>query len=535
MRHLLLIVVLFASCATDGTPSDLCPSGQAPDPVTGACEMAARDMARSDAMNDEQPDSRAPADMAPRRDVGADAREADAACAPTEVCGMCPDVAVPAAVAAAPLGAEAQPGRYETVNAGGFRDDYIYNAADTFKIGTRREWGGTVIFFGISNGQPGGNPTNVIDANDTGREVQVAFYDPDRRLQNCAWNASCATVASQCETSITYLGWNPVQGGNRCNNGSGVESVEANGGALTVTTLPLHWNPNWDRQDCSSVACNDASLNTRRADVRVVQRLRFVREHVVELDYVVTNLAALNHAPTAQEFPTIYTANGQSGPDLWRLFDSAGTEVVINQPANDGFMWKPFASAGGWVTMQNQTLDYGVGHYTENRLTDWQGWQLRSLPFNNFRPVFDFGIPANGTVRARSYLILGGQGTVAAEAAWLDQNLSPFGVADEPAADAVVGDTMTVRGWALDNKSVTAVEAIIDGGAPTLLAYGSARPDVCVVWPRYPGCGTGAVGYSGEVDLSRWSQCAHLLEVVATDSDGNRRVIARRRFTRGMP
>jgi len=57
-------------------------------------------------------------------------------------------------------------------------------------FGLRREWGGSIVFFGIARGYGAGlNPTNAIDANDTGREVQVAFYDPDRLMQNCAWNA----------------------------------------------------------------------------------------------------------------------------------------------------------------------------------------------------------------------------------------------------------------------------------------------------------------------------------------------------------
>ena len=182
--------------------------------------------------------------------------------------------------------------------------------------------------------------------------------------------------------------------------------------------------------------------------------------------------------------------------------------------------------------MQNQAMDYGVGLYTENRLTQWQGWQQRALPFNNFRPVFSFAIGPNATVRSRSYLILGGMSTIAAEAAWLDQNLPPFGVADEPGDDAVIADSLTVRGWALDNKAVTSVEAVIDGGTPQPLTTAVARPDVCAVWPQYPACTGGNVGYRGTLDVSGLSACAQLLEVVATDDDGNRRVIARRRFVR---
>lgn len=575
MKYFTTLLILLAACSNDTNSATECPSGQSFNPISGLCVGPASDVGGLDVNDtgvtaqDQGSDLQTP-DAAPdlvqdlTQDVGSDTQTEDAGpdvgqpvdmggtelcangrddngdgdidcldaqCAPTAGCGMCTFVAKPEDVPEAPLDGEMNPGRYETRTAGGFTDDYIYNQADSFKIGTRREWGGTIVFFGQDNGQPGTNNTNVIDANDTGREVQVAFYDPDRRMQNCAWNASCVTTPTTCENSITFLGWNPVQGGNRCNKGSGVEVVDFEDGALTISTLPLQWNPNWQRQDCSSQACNDPALNMLRSDVRVVQKLRFVREHVVELEYALYNLAAISHGETAQEFPTIYPANGQAGPDLWRLFNSTGTEVAIDQPANDGFKWKPFDSPGGWVAMLNQNLDYGVGHYTENRLTRWQGWQLRSLPFNNFRPEFPFAIPANGTIRARSYLILGGKSTVESEANWLDQNLPPFGVADLPTQDQVVnGNTLTVQGWALDNNGVSRVEALVDGGAPTVLSYGQSRPDVCAVWPMYPGCANGAVGYSGIVDVSNLTSCAHFLEVIAVDTLGNRRVIERRRF-----
>jgi hypothetical protein len=366
------------------------------------------------------------------------------------------------------------------------------------------------VFFGRDNGSPGRNNTNVIDANDTGREVQVAFYDPDRHMQNCAWNASCQTTPSSCPFSITYLGWNPVQGGNRCNNGSGYENIDMTDGVISVTTVPLFWNPNWDRQDCSSDACNDP-----------------VRSNVAELDYTVINLAAMDHAPTAQEFPTVYTANGQQGPDLWRLFDSSGTEIAIDTPGNDGFFYENFTSAGGWVTMQNQNLDYGVGMYTENRLDDWQGWQLRSLPFNNFRPLFTFGIPSLATTRARSYLLIGSLATVTAEAQWLDDHLPPFGVLDSPVQDETLSGTVNLHGWALDNKGVSSVSLIIDYGTPIPLTFGGSRPDVCLVWPSYLDCNN--VGYQGSFDTQSLTNCPHLLEINAEDTDGNQRIIARRR------
>lgn len=114
---------------------------------------------------------------------------------------------------------------------------------------------------------------------------------------------------------------------------------------------------------------------------------------------------------------------------------------------------------------------------------------------------------------------------------WLDTSLPPFGVLDSPAEDALVsGDSLSVWGWVLDNKGVVSVQAILDNQPPVELSTGSARPDVCLVFPGYPGCPD--VGYWGEIDLSNVSYCPHLLEIAAVDGDGNRRVIARRRIYR---
>ena len=41
-------------------------------------------------------------------------------------------------------------------------------------MGIRREWGGSIVFFGLTeNSEMGMNPSNAIDAHDTGREIQV--------------------------------------------------------------------------------------------------------------------------------------------------------------------------------------------------------------------------------------------------------------------------------------------------------------------------------------------------------------------------
>jgi hypothetical protein len=300
-------------------------------------------------------------------------------------------------------------------------------------------------------------------------------------------------------------------------------------GVLTATTNPLFWNPNWDRADCSTEACSDPGLRERRSDVRVTQRLKFIKRHVVEIDYTLTNLADLDHRAINQEMPTVYTANGNGGPDLWRMFNSERVEIAIDTSGNDGFFYKNFESPGGWATMQDDLLSYGVGLYSENKITSMQGWQNRSIPFNNFRPLFPFGLPPLASVRARAYLLIGSFDTIAAEAAWLDASLPPFGHLDTPAPDAVVSGHAAIEGWALDNKGVALVELVIDGTTSLPLEYGASRPDVCLAWPGYSGCND--AGFHGTLDTSTLSACQHLLEIRARDGDGNEKILSRRRVT----
>ena len=421
----------------------------------------------------------------------------------------------------------------ETTTVDGFTDDYLYDPNNYLKVGVRRDWGSSIVFYGLTNNSgSGSNNSNTIDANDTGREVQVAFYDPDRIMQGCAHDSSCATTPTTCPNSISYLGWNPVQGGNRCNNGSPVTNYNFQNDRMVHTITPLHWNPNWDFPDCTNDGCDDPNLAARASDVLVTQSLRFVRQHVLELRYTLTETAGLDHAITLQELPTVYAGAGINGPDLWKLLDASGTQIDINQPANDGFFTRSFTSSEPWVTLQNDNLDYGVGLLHENGLVNFQGWQNRDLPFNNFRSLFYFGIPANGNVNARAYLLLGAYTTIQTDAEWLQNNLPPFGSLDSPSNTSVTqGDTLEIRGWALDNRNITSITARIDDTLEIPLSLGESRPDVDTSWPGY--ANGGISGFDATINVSNLhhdAACGHTIEIIAQDSDGNIRTIARNQF-----
>ncbi len=476
------------------------------------------------------PDAEATPDARPdegRPPRGVDAATADPDAAPPDavVFPGCPQLDRPSAPLQSPLADLDHSGRFEAVRAGAFHDEYLYDADDYVKVGVRREWGASIVYYGLADAGAGMNEANVIDANDTGREVQVAFYDPDRIRQGCAHDASCGRGA-ECPGSIRYLGWNPVQGGNRCNVGSPVDQIVGDGGRLRAVVVPLQWNPDWDAVGCEANSCGGPDQG-RRGDLRVTQSVRFVRRHVLELDYTIENLSDLDHASTAQELPTLYTANGRRGPDLWRVMKPDGTQVTVDNPANDGFFNRRLETAEPWVSLQNDDLTYGVAIVYENGLRTFTAWQNRDLPFNNVRADFSFAIPARGTIRARAYLLLGGLATNRADATWLLGALAPFGSLDAP-TELPGGGAAEIRGWALDNRGVARVFARVDGEREVPLEYGGQRPDVCRVWPGYPRCAES--GYSGRAELGD-PGCPHTVEVFAVDGDGNERLVGSRLLT----
>lgn len=417
-------------------------------------------------------------------------------------------------------------GGIETKSSGGHTDVFLKSPTDYTRIGARLDWGGTVVFFGLS-ANPG---SNVIDANDTGRELQIAIYDPTRSRQPCAWNASCQSSSASCGNSITFLGWNPVQGGDECNHGAKVISQGKVGDALEVVIQPLQWNPDWEAQDCKQSACGAAGVPVQ---VEYQSRFRFLSEHVVEVETEVRSKESISHPSTVQEFPTLYVSNGKAGPDLPTLLDSAGTTITLSTPGNDGFLYGNFSSPAPWVSWQDSSKTYGVGLAMDQGVKKFQGWRGAppSAPyFHNVRAELSFGLPAGGTVRGLSYLALGAFGTVKAELDGVLKKRAPFGSLDEPAGDVKLasGSNLKVSGWALDGAEVTSVEVQLDGQTLATLPVDVARPDVCAMYPMYAGCP--APGFSGNVSLGSAAPC-QVLRLVAKDADGNSQILGERLIT----
>ncbi len=416
-----------------------------------------------------------------------------------------------------------------TASSGGHNDVFLKSPTDYIRIGARLDWGGTVVFFGLTS-----NPqSNVIDANDTGRELQIALYDPTRAMQQCAWNASCQSSPSTCGNSITFLGWDPVQGGDECGHGAPVLSYGQVGDGLQVLVQPLQWNPDWAKPDCTQSSCGAQGV-----PVQVQYRMvfRFVSEHVVEVETEVSSQESFSHPSTAQEFPTLYVSHGGSVPDLPLLLDAAGQTVGLSTPGNDGFYYDNFTSPGPWVTWQNTASNYGVGIAMDQGVRDFQGWRgdgVTAPYFHNVRARVAFGLAAGGVVRGLSYLALGGFATVQSELEKALGKRPPFGTVDSPASGTTTtytpGSPIQVAGWALDTDPVAQVDIQVDGVSVAQLPVSGNRPDVCAVYPMYAGCPN--VGFAGSVPTDGLSSCAHLLRVVARDAQGNASVLGERLIT----
>lgn len=163
----------------------------------------------------------------------------------------------------------------------------------------------------------------------------------------------------------------------------------------------------------------------------------------------------------------------------------------------------------------------------------WEGSGTGAPYFHNVRPRQAFGLDAGATVRGRAYLALGSFDTVRSLMDLVSRQRAPFGAVDAPASSSTAsGGRFHVSGWALDNTALASVTVRVDGSEVATLPRSSARPDVCAVYPNYAGC-PATVGFDGDVTLPTRDGCAHLVEVVARDAEGNSTVLGRRVVTDG--
>lgn len=103
--------------------------------------------------------------------------------------------------------------------------------------------------------------------------------------------------------------------------------------------------------------------------------------------------------------------------------------------------------------------------------------------------------------------------------------LTASGAVDAPAAEAVVGTSLHLAGWALDADGIRSVEVRIDG-RPYQARYGIARSDVAAAKPGFPN--SAAAGFEFDGDFSDLDPVRHTVSIVAINRLGRETILGTR-------
>lgn len=375
-------------------------------------------------------------------------------------------------------------------------------SSDTVRIGLETNWGGSIVEVSL-------NGTNYVNAHDTGREVQPAFYDGNAHYDSCA---GCTGT----------FGWDPVLGGDKYDQGTPtmVQTLTAN--SLYTRAQSLQWNPD-DKGGGSGLPV--------AGDVVVEQTVTPVdgRSHAFKCHYKITHLGSDLHANAQQEFPAVYTNADYNrfvyygGTTPWT--NGAVTNTQFQQLGSPGLTLYVAEHWGAHVDTQNVGLTvYVPSQYPYVGGFDFAGPAGPSGNGTNYFAPFAMLTIVPNMVFEGDYYVIAGDVTNSRQIVYeLRQGTSapdlfaPFGATDIPAAVSTVSGMTMVAGWAFDDSTVAKVEVMVDGNVDGKAIYGSARQDVADAYPHAPV----NVGYSYSLDTTKYGNGPHTLNVRVTDSAGN--------------
>lgn len=376
------------------------------------------------------------------------------------------------------------------------------SGTDVARIGLNTSWGGSIVEVSL-------NGTNFVNEHDTGREVQAAQWDGAAQSDNCA---GCTGV----------FGWNPVQAGDKWNNGSPVLTQTVAANSIYVKTQPIQWNP-----DDKGGGPNTPVVG----DTYVEQTISAVTSHAFsfKVHYKVTHFGTDQHANALQEFPAVYANLGYdqfltdtstnpwtnsvltpvtmpflptSGPTLYSsehwgaLVDANGTGLTVFVPGMSNYVGG-FAASG-------DPGPFGFGT-------------------NYFNPHTNFSFGPNSILEGDVYLVAGDV-THARQVIYdLHNNIPPVDIStpvatlDTPVSNQQLSGTFNLSGWALDDTAVAKVEVYVDGTVAGTATYGTSRPDVAQGWPNAPQ----NVGFTFSLNTATFPNGNHTIQIRATDTNGN--------------
>jgi hypothetical protein len=375
-------------------------------------------------------------------------------------------------------------------------------ATETVRIGLETAWGGSIVEVSL-------NGTNYVNRYDPGREVQPAFYDGNAQYDGCA---GCTGV----------FGWNPVLGGDRYGHGTPILATMLTPTSLYTKAQPIQWYPD-DKGGGPAVPV--------LGDMLVEQTVTPVSGHAraFKVHYKFTHLGGDQHAVTQQELPAVYVNNDYNrfvyygGAAPW----TSGVVSVTRFP----LLGQPtplFNAAEHWGAHVN-TQNVGLTVYVPSQYPYAGGFDVDGLPgptgdaTNYFAPFSIMGIGPHLVFEDDVYVIAGDYPTARQIVYDLHQGLSvpdilsPIGSTDDPVPGSTLSGTSEVRGWTFDDVNVARVEILVDGVVAGTASYGSARPDVAGTFPHAPV----NIGYSYNLDTTRYVNGPHVVTVRVTDGAGN--------------
>jgi hypothetical protein len=376
------------------------------------------------------------------------------------------------------------------------------SGTDVARIGLNMLWGGSIVEVSL-------NGTNFVNEDGTGREVQAAQWDGAAQYDNCA---GCTGV----------FGWNPVQAGDKWNNGSPVLAQTIAANSIYVKAQPLQWNP-----DDKGGGPNTPVLG----DTYVEQTISAVTSHAFsfKVHYKVTHFGADQHANAIQEFPAVYVNLGYD-QFLMDMSTNPWTNSVLT-PVTMPFLptfgptlyssehWGAFVDAGG----NGLTVFVpGTSNYTGGFAAAGD-----SGPFgfgtNYFNPHTNFSFGPNSILEGDVYLVAGDIKHARQVIYDLHNNIpvvdisTPVATLDAPTPNQQLSGTTTVAGWAFDETAVAKVDVYVDGTIAGTATYGGSRPDVAQDWPNAPV----NIGFTFSLNTATFPNGNHTIQVRASDTNGN--------------
>ncbi|MGH9544348.1 MAG: Ig-like domain-containing protein [Terriglobales bacterium] len=376
------------------------------------------------------------------------------------------------------------------------------SGTDVARIGLNMLWGGSIVEVSL-------NGTNFVNEDGTGREVQAAQWDGAAQYDNCA---GCTGV----------FGWNPVQAGDKWDNGSPVLAQSVAADSIFVKAQPIQWNP-----DDKGGGPNTPVLG----DTYVEQTISAVTSHAFsfKVHYKVIHFGTDQHANAQQEFPAVYVNLGYD-QFLTDMSTRPWTNSVLT-PVTMPFLptfgptlyssehWGAFADANGnGLTVFVPGMSNYVGGFAAPGDSGPFGFGT-----NYFNPRTNFSFGPNSVLEGDVYIIAGDIKHARQVIYDLHNNTPPVDIStpvatlDAPVSNQQLSGTFSVAGWAFDETAVAKVDVYVDGTLAGTATYGISRPDVAHDWPNAPP----NVGFTFSLNTATFPNGNHIIQVRASDTNGN--------------